>query len=118
MILRITLVAIVLGIAYLSLTPSDSITIGNDKISHFIAYGVLMTNVGLLTYHKRTVFAVGIALSLLYGALIEVAQHFVPGRFMSGYDMLANAGGVGFGILITVLFYRPLTGLLKKMRIL
>ena len=118
MILRVTLVAIILGIAYLSLTPSDSITIGNDKISHFIAYGILMTNVGLITFHKRRSFTSGIVLSLGYGALIECVQHFVPGRFMSGYDMLANAGGVGFGVLTTVLFYRPLTGLLKKIRIL
>ena len=114
MILRISLVAIVLGIAYLSLTPLESITIGNDKISHFIAYGVLMSNVGLLTYHKTKSFLVGITLSLAYGALIEVAQYFVPGRFMSGYDMLANAGGVGFGVLVTLLFYKPVRKLLKS----
>lgn len=112
--MKISLVAIVLGIAYLSLTPLESITIGNDKISHFIAYGVLMSNVGILTYHKAQLFLAGVLLSLAYGALIEVAQHFVPGRFMSGYDMLANAGGVGFGILVTLLFYKPLSKLLKS----
>ena len=114
MILRISLIVIILGIAYLSLTPSDTITIGNDKISHFIAYGILMSNVGLLTYHKAKSFLLGIFLSLAYGALIEVGQHFVPGRFMSGLDMLANAAGVGFGVLVTLLVYTPLTKLLKR----
>jgi len=117
MTLKISLVLIILGIAYLSLTPLDTITIGNDKVSHFIAYGVLMTNVGLLAYDKKRRFIFGIVLCLLYGALIEVGQHFVPGRFMSGMDMVANAGGVALGIIISWLFYPTLSKLLKKTRI-
>ena len=115
MILKISLIAIILGIAWLSLTPTDTITIGNDKISHFIAYGTLMFNVGLLSYENRNRFVLGILLSLIYGALIEVAQHFVPGRFMSGYDMLANAGGVATGTILTVVLYKPVRKLLKSL---
>lgn len=114
MILRITLVIIILGIAYLSLTPSETITVGNDKLGHFIAYGILMLNAGLLTYHKKILFAFGIILSLMYGALMEIGQYFVPGRFLSGYDMLANAGGVAAGAIITALFYKSMRRILSK----
>ncbi|MDX2360619.1 MAG: VanZ family protein [Crocinitomicaceae bacterium] len=117
MLLRVSLILIIIGIAYLSLTPTDTITIGNDKISHFIAYGALMTNIGMITYEKRYRFLWGIILALLYGALIEVGQHFVPGRFMSGMDMLANAGGVILGALITIFAYKPVRKLLSKTRI-
>lgn len=113
MILRISLVLVVLGIAWLSLTPTETITIGNDKISHFIAYGILMVHIGLLTFPKIKSFLLGIALALMYGALIEIGQYFVPGRFMSGYDMLANAGGVLFGSVFTLLFHQPMTKLLR-----
>ena len=113
MILRISLILVILTIAWLSLTPTETITIGNDKISHFIAYGILMIHVGLLTFPKTKSFLLGIVLALSYGALIEVGQHFVPGRYMSGYDMLANAGGVFFGCVFTFLFHKPISKLLK-----
>jgi VanZ family protein len=34
---------------------------------------------------------------VLYGALLEGLQAFVPGRFMSGADLLANTLGVLLG---------------------
>lgn len=114
MVLRISLVLIVLGIAYLSLTPKETLTIGNDKISHFIAYGALMLNIGLLYFERRAAFVIGVALALSYGALIELAQHFVPGRFMSLYDLFANAGGVLTGVLLTWISYRPIRKLLRS----
>lgn len=114
MVLRITLVLIVFGIAYLSLTPKETLTIGNDKISHFIAYGALMWNIGLLYFERRSAFIKGMALALCYGALIEVSQHFVPGRFMSLYDMFANAGGVLTGVLLTWMTYRPVHKVLRS----
>lgn len=112
--LRITLILIVLGIAYLSLTPSETITIGNDKISHFIAYGTLMFNAGLLTYANRKKFTIAIILCFAYGVLIEVGQHYVPGRFMSSFDVIANASGVVLGSLMTFLLYKPIQNLQKK----
>lgn len=114
MIFRISLIIVALGIAWLSLTPRETITIGNDKISHFIAYGVLMWNVGLVTYANRKHFFIGILCSLCYGALMEFLQDFVPGRFMSIYDMFANAGGVLSGCLLTVISYRFLRNLLGE----
>ena len=117
MILRISLVIVVIGIAYLSLSPSETIVVGNDKISHFIAYSVLMFNAGLLTYNVKRNFILSIILCLVYGALIEVEQHFVPGRFMSGYDMIANSLGVFIGIISTVILYKPVTKILQATRI-
>ncbi|MBL4862341.1 MAG: VanZ family protein [Crocinitomicaceae bacterium] len=117
MILRLALVLILIGIAYLSLTPLETISVGNDKLGHFIAYTVLMTTIGLLTLPKMKSFRKGIIAALFYGALMEVGQYFVPGRFTSGYDMVANATGVLIGILITVLFHKSIKRLLKTARI-
>lgn len=104
--LKIALVLIVLGIAYLSLTPLETITIGNDKISHFIAYGTLMTTAGLLTWGRKPKLFLAIGLSLLYGCLIEVGQHFVPGRDMSFFDIIANSCGVIIGTTISLIIYK------------
>lgn len=117
MILRITLVLIVIGIAYLSLTPTDTITIGNDKISHFIAYGTLMFNAGILTFHRKSQFFRSIILCILYGILIEFGQHFVPGRFMSGYDVVANVAGVVIGCVLTILFFPIVSRLIGKKKL-
>lgn len=114
MIFRISLILIALGIAWLSLTPKETITIGNDKISHFIAYGALMWNAGLVSQGKGKHFAISIVLCLCYGALMEVLQDFVPGRFMSIYDMLANAGGVLTGCLLALISYRFLRRVLGE----
>ena len=117
MLLKISLVLIAIGIAYLSLTPSDTISIGNDKVGHFIAYATLMINVGLLTFEKKSQFVIGIIVCLAYGASMEFGQHFVPGRSMSGLDMVANSGGVVLGILIIVFFYTTIRKVLKATRI-
>lgn len=117
MILRVSLIAILIGIAYLSLTPTETITIGNDKISHFIAYGVLMLNIGLITYPHTKKFRNGIAMASLYGVFMEIGQHYVPGRFMSVYDVVANLLGVFIGAGLIVLFSKTIKKFLKKARI-
>ena len=113
-VLKFILIIVVVAIAYLSLTPTDVITIGNDKISHFIAYSVLMANVGLLTFRNKRLLIIGIIASVLFGVLIEIIQHFVPGRFMSFYDVLANTAGVGIGVLFTLLFANQLNKVFTK----
>ncbi len=114
MMLRITLAAIIAGIAYLSLTPSYTMTIGNDKISHFIAYGTLMLNAGLITIGNQKRFRSAVILSILYGCLIEIGQHYIPGRDMSFYDIIANTGGVAIGTVITLIFHKSILKFLKK----
>jgi len=117
MVLRISLMFVVVGIAYLSLTPSDTMIVGNDKLSHFIAYAVLMVNIGLLTYLNKKNFVIGIIASLLYGGILEVIQDSIPGRYMSIYDMIANAIGVFIGAILIFFFYHRLVRLLKKAKI-
>lgn len=100
---RISLVVILVAIAYLSLTPSTTVSVGNDKVGHFIAYGALMFNLGLLTIDQKRKFLLAILAALCYGALMEWGQSFVPNRSVSLYDMFANAGGVALGSLLSLL---------------
>ena len=90
MILKASLSIIIIGILYLSLTPTETLTVGNDKISHFIAYSCLMLNIGLIQLPSIKKLRTGIIAALLLGCLVEVIQHFVPGRFMSFGDVIAN----------------------------
>ena len=115
--LKVTLIIIIIGIGYLSLTPTETITVGNDKISHFIAYTVLMTNIGLIQLPSFKKLRMGIMFAILFGCSIEVMQYFIPGRYMSFGDIIANSIGVGIGCLISVLFFKPIQRLLKKAKI-
>ena len=117
MILKITLSIIVAGILYLSLTPSDIPVVGNDKISHFIAYSCLMLNVGLIVYPKRNKVLFGSFLSILLGVIIELLQQFIPGRFMSIDDVYANSLGVVLGMILTLSFGKSILNLLRLARI-
>ena len=114
MILKVSLAAVLVGIAYLSLTPTTSISVGNDKVAHFIAYGTLMANIGLIVLPKRKQFIWGIFFALCYGALMEGGQYFVPGRTVSGMDMVANLSGVMIGAIISWFTYSPIQQLLKR----
>lgn len=117
MILRLTLLLIVIGISYLSLTPTETITIGNDKISHFIAYSILTINIGMIYFENKKRFSLGVVLAIILGIVIEGIQYYVPGRFMSFYDIMANVSGVFIGALIELFFHKQIINLLKKTRI-
>ena len=117
MALRLLFISFLLGIAYMSLVPYESVNIGNDKIGHFIAYMILMFNAGLIFFKKKKKFLLAILFCITYGFLIEILQQFVPGRFMSLEDFIANTIGVIVGILLTYLLFRPIIQLLKSMRI-
>jgi VanZ family protein len=78
-----------------------------DKIAHFVAYFVtaLLFYLAFRPRLKRTdiyaiIFAAG------YGALLELAQLFVPGRTCSLGDLAANLSGVLFFFVL----YRILWG--------
>ena len=81
-------------VALVSLQPIDSVTVGQwDKLAHFVTYGLfallakgLSTTVGAYGW-----YCVG---AIAYGCLMEVGQSFVPGRFMSLGDVVANTAGV------------------------
>lgn len=117
MILRISLLIVVAAITYLSITPTDTITIGNDKLSHVIAYFILMLNLGLIYYSEKKTFILATVLAFLYSVLMECLQYFVPGRYMSLYDGIANLAGISLGVIAIIYFYRPITKMLEKTKI-
>lgn len=89
-------------IIYLSLkSPNGGVKVQmNDKIGHFIGYGVLSLNTFLVYGFQSLRKTLGLLLGLLgLGALMEFLQGFVPQREVSGLDMLANATGVLLGTL-------------------
>jgi len=67
-------VIVTFAIAYLSLLPGEELPAQslNDKMNHFIAYGVL-SFLAVLGRHKTSLIMV-IGLAIGYGALLEGAQ--------------------------------------------
>ncbi len=71
-----------------------------DKLLHFSAFATLALPSALaLAPSRRNTWAVAAAL-LLYGALIEIVQTYVPGRDASWWDLLADAAGIATGLLL------------------
>lgn len=87
-------------VAFVSLRTVDTGQIGSwDKVLHLGVYAVF----AILAYRvfrdarQYSYLCIGI---IVYSGLLEVAQSFVPGRFMSPYDLLANILGVLLGALV------------------
>lgn len=66
---------------------------GSDKVMHAAAYAVLAALLSLATGRP----ALGAAVALGYGVTDEIHQAFVPGRFPSVGDLLADAVGAALG---------------------
>jgi len=93
-------------VGYASLSPASGISVGDwDKLAHFLTYGLFAVLACSVVKSNKAHLYVCLAI-VLYSGLIEVGQSFVPGRFMSGYDLLANALGVIIGAII-VRFLAP-----------
>lgn len=112
LLIQIALVCVIVGITYLSLAPAPKLAASNDKLGHFIAYGTLMFNLGLLTVENRRHLWISVAIAIAYGGLMEFGQYFIPNRSVSALDMLANTGGVVLGFLLTIFLARPIRKLL------
>ena len=98
--LRLLLLMELLGIIYLSLkSPNGGVNVQlNDKVGHFIGYGVLSLNTFLVFGFRTRLQTTLILLFLIgWGVLMEGLQGFVPGREVSGLDILANSIGVAIG---------------------
>ncbi|MFC1480159.1 VanZ family protein [Candidatus Omnitrophota bacterium] len=79
-----------------------------DKVAHFCEYAFLavlivrnMCRMGSLSVMKISLFT--LILSGGYGIVMELIQQFVPGRDASLYDVVANAAGTIFGIILGIL---------------
>ncbi len=84
-----------------------------DKIEHFVAYGVLAFLLTPALYFQRrsrlissSAFLFTFIFILAYGAIDELHQLFVPGRFCDLYDWFADSIGGSIGIGLVYLFLR------------
>ena len=84
-----------------------------DKLYHFIEYAILG---GLLAWAfvkakppvvpAQSVWCLAAVIAILYGASDEWHQTFVPGRFATVADWVADALGSIAGVLGVYLYYR------------
>lgn len=104
--LRAVPMVLVMGtIFFLSHQSGDTIDLGEipgmDKLAHLSIYGVLAATV--IFAHRLQikknfplqVCCTTIVVCLFYGLSDEFHQSFVPGRFVSGADVLADVFGAG-----------------------
>lgn len=88
---RVMLALSLTAITYLALTPGDyPVAAGiNDKLNHMAAFAVLawLTDFSFPGpgFNLKKSFPL-----FLYGVLIEVIQYFLPNRFFSLWDILAD----------------------------
>jgi VanZ family protein len=100
-----------LVVAFYSLTPVDAGFVNIwDKLLHFGCYGAFAA-IAWFTATRAKSFYVLCGVVVGYSALMEVGQSFVPGRMMSGLDIVANALGVAAVAVLYVLYRR---GVLAK----
>ena len=84
---------------------------GLDKVAHAVAYfGLCVVSrlaFGTLSSRRWLATLWAVAVTLLYGAIDEWHQSFVPGRSSDLYDWIADAvGGVAGGTLFLVFWTR------------
>ena len=99
---RALLGLLLLAVSYLSLTPDPPpyIDTGWDKANHLLAFAALAF-AAMQAFAPARWKPGAVALALLaYGALIELLQSLVPGRFGEIADVLADALGIGLGLVL------------------
>jgi len=116
-LLRLPALLIAGGIWFLSsqsTLPQPKGIFGWDKLQHLAAFAVLAAAVGLWVtpafWKRRSVLALLLValVSSAYGAIDELHQYFVPGRFSSFWDWLADTLGAFFGAAAVLLLMRRL----------
>ena len=100
LVFKILFAGALLGVTVLSVLPTPQVDgLESDKLNHFIAYMALTLLLVLsLSRDRKLPRGLWVALLslLLYGALIEVVQHYT-GRQFDLMDIVANAAGVSLG---------------------
>ncbi|MFT7374401.1 MAG: VanZ family protein [Oleiphilaceae bacterium] len=71
-----------------------------DKVMHFAFYGLFTAIAAGCTTKRKTFIKLSIFIAF-YGVLMEFFQSFVPSRFMSLADIVANTSGI---IIVVALF--------------
>ena len=86
-----------------SLWPSMPSVAGgvSDKLLHFLAY-VALALVFTAAFSRRHWLAIALGLAA-FGGLIELLQHWLPGRRAGEWlDMAANLGGIVVGLALAL----------------
>ncbi len=96
---QVLLCVLIVLVSYLAITPAppQNVDLGWDKLNHLVAFAAL-TFIGCLSFpgDQRVLWGV-LPGMLALGALIEVAQYFVPGRSSEWLDLGADAIGIACG---------------------
>jgi len=92
-------------IAVTHLTPSAHIhtSVDTSRVGHFLFYTSLAFII-CLNFNAPQKRVIALLSGIAYGALMELAQHLVPGRETSMLDQIANTMGIITGAAIFVLF--------------
>lgn len=91
----------------LSPKPADVFESSPDKVLHFLCWAVLSTSLYLAFRDVGRRYEILLLGLFGYSVILEVGQHWVPGRFFSIDDMFANGAGCLFiYIVIKVLEWR------------
>lgn len=87
-------------VEYLALIPQHIEAIEGfwDKQNHFIAFFVLTILLGLAYSHLAAIKKFGWL--ILMGFQIETMQYFIPGRFFSLLDIIADSIGIVISIVM------------------
>jgi len=95
--LKLTTLLAFIAITYLAIMPSNVPVIdeANDKFKHILAFAVLAW---CLSRYRNWPWRRVTVLLLTYGICIEMVQTFVPGRYSSALDVLADCVGIMIGI--------------------
>lgn len=106
---RATLLALCLLVTYLALSPHpprEADLFGWDKLNHAAAFAALAW-AAVLGFREQRNYGRHVALGLVaYGAAIEIAQSFVPGRASEWGDLLADSLGIAVGMLLATALLR------------
>ena len=88
-----------------------------DKLYHFIEYAILgallawaFVKAKPSVVPSKLIWLVAAGLSILYGASDEWHQTFVPGRFATLADWVADVFGSIAGVLAVYLYYKKVVG--------
>jgi VanZ family protein len=98
---RCVFVLVITAVTALALHPRapEIVTFENaDKVRHLLAFGTLAFLAQLMRSTRMWHTLQNAGALMVYGAGIEVAQSFVPGRFASAADWAADGVGVALGL--------------------
>jgi VanZ family protein len=92
-----------------SMLPQPKGILGFDKLQHLLAYLVLAVALGLWfppghwQFHRLRTLLVIVFITSAYGVIDEIHQYFVPGRYCSVWDWIADTLGAALGTLIIMM---------------